>query len=222
MLLQETACGYPPVLVFESSSSVAKDHFKTGQLFQRRLEISREANVWLAKSRNLLFLHHAGSNRPLGPALAHEVSFVLFLPSLTMNHASSTPMLFWLVLALAIVAVIGRGLWLYRASLTWPTADGAITRLGIEWKRDAGIAGRHYFCATFTYDFQDANGHRHCHSGTWYKNFSTESEARDFAARELPVGKPVVVRFNPKNPAFNDLELGSWSYTNDRPTSLNI
>jgi hypothetical protein len=129
-------------------------------------------------------------------------------------------MLLWLVLALAIVAVIGRGLWLYRASLTWPTADGAITRLGIERKRDAGIAGGHYFCATFTYDFQDANGH--CHSGTWYKNFSTESEASDFAARELPVGKPVVVRFNPKNPAFNDLQLDSWSYTNDRPTSLNI
>jgi Protein of unknown function (DUF3592) len=129
-------------------------------------------------------------------------------------------MLFWLVLALATIAVIGRGLWLYRASLTWPTADGTITRLDIERKRDAGIAGGHYFCATFTYDFQDASGHRL--SGTWYKNFSTEPEARDFAARELPVGKPVVVRFNPKNPTFNDLELDSWSYTNDRPTSLNI
>jgi hypothetical protein len=39
---------------------------------------------------------------------------------------------------------------------------------------------------------------------------------------ELAVGKPVVVRFNPKNPASNDLELDSWTYTNDRPTSLNI
>jgi hypothetical protein len=128
--------------------------------------------------------------------------------------------LFWLAMALATVAVIARGLWLYRASLTWPTADGVIIRLDIERKRDAGRAGGHYFCATFTYDFHDPNGHRL--SGTWYKNFSTEPEARDFAARELPVGKPVVVRFNPKNAAFNDLELDSWSYTNDRPTSLNI
>lgn len=126
--------------------------------------------------------------------------------------------LFWLVLALATVAVIARGFWLYRASLTWPTADGAITALDIERKRDT--SGGHYFCATFTYDFQDPNGQRR--SGTWYKDFSNESEARDFAGRELPIGKPVVVRFNPKNPAFNDLELDFWTYTNDRPTSLNI
>jgi hypothetical protein len=135
-----------------------------------------------------------------------------------MLRAHGYHMLLWLTLASATVAVIARGFWLYRASLTWPTGDGAITRLDIERKRD--VSGNHYFCATFTYDFLDPNGQRLC--GTWYRNFSTEAEARDFAARELPVGKPVVVRFNPKNPAFNDLELDSWTYTNDRPTSLNI
>ncbi|PYX04831.1 MAG: hypothetical protein DMG88_23460 [Acidobacteria bacterium] len=137
-----------------------------------------------------------------------------------MLRSNDYQMLFWLVPALATVAVIARGFWLYRASLTWPTADGAITRLDIERKRDAGWESGHYFCATLTYEFHDPNGR--CLSGTWYKNFSTEPEARDFAARELPVGKPVVVRFNPKNPAFNDLELDSWIYTNDRPTSLNV
>jgi hypothetical protein len=135
-----------------------------------------------------------------------------------MLRAHDYHMLFWLALASATAAGIARGFWLYRASLTWPTADGAITRLDIERKRDA--SGGRYFCATFTYDFLDPNGQRLC--GTWYKNFSTEPEARDFATRELPLGKPVVVRFNPKNPAFNDLELDSWTYTNDRPTSLNI
>ena len=134
-----------------------------------------------------------------------------------MLRSNDYQMLLWPALALATVALIARGFWLYRASLTWPTADGAITRLDIERKWDGG---GHYFRATFTYEFLDSNGRRL--SGTWYKNFSTEPEARDFAARELPVGKPVVVRFNPKNPAFNDLELDSWTYTNDRPTSLNI
>ena len=134
-----------------------------------------------------------------------------------MRYPHDYQMLFWLSLALATVAVIARGFWLYRASLTWPTADGVITRLDIERKR-AGSG--HYFCATFAYAFQDPDGHRL--SGTWYKNFSTVSEAQDFAARELPVGKPVVVRFNPKNPTVSDLELDSWTYTNDRPTSLNI
>jgi len=129
-------------------------------------------------------------------------------------------MLLWLALASAVVAVIARGVWLYRASLTWPTAEGTITSLNVERKRGASVASGHYFCATFTYEFLDPDGHRL--SGTWYKNFSTEAEARDFAARELPVGKAVVVRFNPKNPAFNDLELDSWTYTNDRPTSLDI
>ena len=137
-----------------------------------------------------------------------------------MPHRNEYQMLLWLGLVLAIIAVIARGVWLYRASLTWLTADGAITRLGIERKRTGSSAGGHYFCATFTYEFLDPDGRRLW--GTWYKNFSTEPEARDFAARELPIGKPVVVRFNPKNPAFNDLELDSWTYTNDRPISLNI
>lgn len=135
-----------------------------------------------------------------------------------MPGASRYQMLYWLVPTLAIVAVIARGFWLYRASLTWPTADGVITRVDIERKRDPD--GGHYFRATFTYEFQGPDGLRL--SGTWYKNFSSEPEAYDFSARELAIGKPVVVRFNPKNPANNDLELDSWTYTNDRPTSLNI
>jgi len=61
-----------------------------------------------------------------------------------------------------------------RASLTWPTAEGAITSLNVERKRGTSTPGGHYFCATFT------------------------------------------------NPAFNDLELDSWTYTNDRPTFLDI
>jgi len=135
-----------------------------------------------------------------------------------MLRSSDYRMIFWLVPALATVAVIARGFWLYRASLTWPTTDGVITRVDIE--RERGTGGGYYVRATFSYDFLDPNGLRL--SGTWCKNFSSEPEARDFAARELAVGKPVVVRFNPKNPASNDLELDSWTYTNDRPSSLNI
>jgi len=135
-----------------------------------------------------------------------------------MPRLSDYRMLLWLAPVLATVAVIARGVWLYRASLTWPTADCVITRVDLE--RERGTGGGYYVRATFSFDFQDPHGLRV--SGTWSKNFSTEPEARDFAARELAVGKPVVVRFNPKNPASNDLELDSWTYTNDRPTSLNI
>jgi hypothetical protein len=128
----------------------------------------------------------------------------------------------WLIgLAVALIAaVIARGFWLYHASLTWPTADGVITRIDIERKYSGGLTSGHYFSATFTYDFCDARGHRVC--GSWYKNFSTESEAREFAERELPMDKNVVVRFNPKNPDLNNLELDSWTYMGDRPPSLNI
>jgi uncharacterized protein DUF3592 len=122
----------------------------------------------------------------------------------------------FVVLGLAIGAVLARGFWLYRASLTWPTADGAITRIDVERKNSPH--GGHYFSATFTYDFRDAQGRRV--SGNWYKNFSTESEAKEFAERELPVDKKVVVRFNPKDPDQNNLELDSWAYTGDRPASL--
>jgi hypothetical protein len=123
-----------------------------------------------------------------------------------------------LALCLVAISAIARGFWMYRASLTWPTADGVITRIDIERSRDA--SGGHYFCATFSYDFHDDAANR-LH-GSWYKNFSSEEEARQFSERELPVGKRVVVRFNPKNSAFNDLELDSWTYTGDRPTSLSV
>lgn len=104
----------------------------------------------------------------------------------------------WTAVGLAVVVVAARGFWLYRASLTWPSADGKITRLEIERKRAAGTPSGPYFCATFTYDFIDGKGNRR--SGTWFKNFSSEQDARAFAARELPVGKKVVVRYSPKKP----------------------
>ena len=125
-----------------------------------------------------------------------------------------------LAFGLAAISAIARGFWLYRASLTWPTADGVITRIDIERRRDGELHGGHYFCATFSYDFYQPPGNRT--HGNWYKNFSTEDEARQFSERELPVGKQVVVRFHPKNPAFNDLELDSWTYTGDRPTTLSV
>lgn len=137
-----------------------------------------------------------------------------------MYRAHAFQITVWLLAGSALISAIARGFWLYRASLTWPTADGVITRIGIERKRDSGMVSGPYFCATFSYDFRDPAGNRL--SGSWYKNFSSEEDAREFSERELPVGKRVVVRFNPKNPAFNDLELDSWTYSGDRPTSLSI
>jgi hypothetical protein len=128
----------------------------------------------------------------------------------------------WLIgLGLALIAaVIARGFWLYRASLTRPTADGVITRIDIARKSSGGSPSGHYFSATFTYDFRDPSGRRV--SGNWCKDFSNEAEARAFADRELPIDKKVVVRFNPRSPVQNNLELDSWTYMGDRPTSLNI
>jgi hypothetical protein len=142
---------------------------------------------------------------------------------LTSMHSSLVTLVMpWLIgLGLAvIVAVIARGFWLYRASLTWPTADGVITRIDIQRKSSGGSPNGHYFSATFTYDFRDFGGNRV--SGNWYKDFSTEAEARGFADRELPIAKKVVVRFNPKNPELNNLEIDSWAYSGDRPTSLPV
>jgi hypothetical protein len=125
-----------------------------------------------------------------------------------------------LALGLAATCAIARGFWLYRMSLTWPTAEALVTRIDVERRRDADMHGGPYFRATFSYDFCTPASERF--SGSWYKNFSTEEDAREFSDRELPVGKRVVVRFNPKNPSFNDLELDSWAYTGDRPTTLSI
>jgi hypothetical protein len=56
-----------------------------------------------------------------------------------MLRSNDGEMLLWLALALAGVAGIARGFWLYRASLTWPTADGAITRLDVERKTGTSL-----------------------------------------------------------------------------------
>ena len=119
------------------------------------------------------------------------------------------------LLGVALLSVIARAFWIYRNSLTWPTADGVVTRLDVEAIRTAD--GRSIL-ATFTYDFHDPSGRRQ--HGNWTKFFSNEQAAREFAARELPVGKSVVVRYDPKNPASNNLELDSWTYTGDRPLDL--
>src|SRR6266403_2530387 len=105
-----------------------------------------------------------------------------------MFRAHAFQLAVWLALGIAVLSAIARGFWLYRASLTWPTADGLITRIDMERRQDTGIGGGHYFCATFSYDFRDAKGYR-----VWgklaHKNFSSEENTRQFAARELPVGK---------------------------------
>jgi hypothetical protein len=126
-------------------------------------------------------------------------------------------MLLWAIPVMVIALVLGRTLWVFRGSRNWPTADGTITCLEVQRVQRAD---GHYSCATFTYGFLDLQGHKN--SSTWYKNFSTEVDARDIAALELPVGKQVQVRFNPKDPAVNELELDSFAYTNDRPTSLDL
>ena len=137
-----------------------------------------------------------------------------------MAHANAFQIALLIAVGMAVICAIARGFWLYRMSLTWPTADGVITRINIDRQRDADLHRGHYFRATFRYDFSTPTGDRL--SGSWYKTFSTEEDARDFSERELPVGKRVVVRFNPTNPSFNDLELDSWTYSGDRPTSLSI
>jgi Protein of unknown function (DUF3592) len=125
----------------------------------------------------------------------------------------------WLTVGLTLVIGIARGFWLYRASLTWPTSGGEITRIDIERRQRVGATARYYFCATFIYDFRDSTGYRL--SGSWSKDFPSEEDAREFAKRELAIGKRVVVRYSPKNPAgLNGLELDSWTYSGDRPTSL--
>lgn len=121
------------------------------------------------------------------------------------------------VLGVAALCAIARGFWLYRKSLTWPTADGVVTRLDVEARR---IGSGRQILATFTYDFRDPSGQRQ--HGNWTKFFSSEQAAQEFAARELPVGKSVVVRYDRKNPASNGLELDSWTYTGDRPLDLGV
>jgi hypothetical protein len=137
-----------------------------------------------------------------------------------MHRAPEVRTVFLLTLGIALVSAIARGFWLYLASMTWPVADGVITRIGVERHQDSAASGGHHFRATFAYDFRDPAGKPV--RASWSRIFSTEEDAREFSERELPVGTKVAVRFNAKNSASNGLELDSWTYRGDRPVSLSI
>ena len=51
---------------------------------------------------------------------------------------------------------------------------------------------------------------------------SREPGTRTSQPMKPQLGKQVIVRFNPKNPAINDLELDAFTYTDDPPTSLGL
>lgn len=80
--------------------------------------------------------------------------------------------------------------------------------------------GHTRYFASVGYDFRDPLGKR-CWGQWQSKHFATYEEATAFVQREIPEGKHVVVRFNPKDPTVNELELDSWTYSGDRPLSLN-
>jgi len=125
-------------------------------------------------------------------------------------------------LGLAAVYAIIRTFWLYRGADTWPTADGTITRVEIQefYAAGTGSPNTTYF-ATVGYDFHDSKGTR-CWGQWQSRQFATSEEASAFVHREMPEGKRVVVRFKPKDPMVNSLELDSWTYSGDRPLSLNF
>ena len=105
----------------------------------------------------------------------------------------------------------------YRGSSAWPVQDGAIE--GFEIKRWNGSAHRAYY-AVVRYHFLAAGGQ---FSGSWNSpSFGTELELQQYLSREWPRDKRVFVKYKPETPANNFLELDSWTYTDDRPVSLNL
>jgi len=125
-------------------------------------------------------------------------------------------------LGLAAVYAIVRAFWLYKGANAWPTADGTITHMEIQefYAEGTGSPNTTYF-ASVGYDFRDTKRMR-CWGQWQSRQFATSEEASAFVQREMPEGKRVVVRFNPKDPMVNSLELDSWTYSGDRPLSLNF
>lgn len=128
----------------------------------------------------------------------------------------------WVVIAgfgLALIYALARAFWRYRGVETWPTAEGTITRVEIQEFYVPDTGHTCYF-ASVGYDFRDPLGER-CWGQWQSRHFATYEEGTAFVQREMPEGKCVVVRFSPKDPTVNALELDSWTYSGDRPLSLN-
>lgn len=126
----------------------------------------------------------------------------------------------WIGAFIYAAIVVGQRIWARRGSGEWPITDGLITQVTIMGQ---GVhPSAHEECsASIEYQFTDAAGETR--KGVWTsQSFPSEAKARDFCAREMPVGKKVAVKYSPKDPKISNLELDSWTYGDDRPLSLDI
>jgi hypothetical protein len=131
--------------------------------------------------------------------------------------------IFWIILAGALLYAgifVVRGLVRLRGSDQWPAIEGTITAVRIQQSGMPASSNVDYQ-AVIEYQFSDSTGR--LYTGQWsLPAFSSESKTRDFSNREMPIGKTVVVEYDPKHPKINNLELDSWTYADDRPLSLDL
>jgi Protein of unknown function (DUF3592) len=116
--------------------------------------------------------------------------------------------------------VVIRGIWQRRGSGEWPIVDGTFVTVTVLRAGPPASSGLEYQ-ALAEYEFSDAAGRRR--KGQWTsRGFPSEARAKDFINREMPQGKTVAVKYSPDDAKMNNLELDSWTYTDDRPLDLGV
>lgn len=126
----------------------------------------------------------------------------------------------WIGAFIYAAIVVGQRIWARRGSGEWPIADGLITQVTIVGQ-GMHPSPQEECSASIEYQFTDTAGETR--KGIWIsQSFPNEALARDFCAREMPVGKKVAVKYSSKDSKINNLELDSWTYGDDRPLSLDI
>jgi hypothetical protein len=96
-----------------------------------------------------------------------------------------------------------------KATESWPKTTGVITESSVqsEWVR-AG-SGREYIVSPkVVYEYQVEGRKYHCSNLAYIENNSANANSAQRKAEKYPVGQPVEVHYNPRNPEYAILKVG--------------
>jgi Protein of unknown function (DUF3592) len=125
----------------------------------------------------------------------------------------------WILIAggVLLAAYVLTQLVRYRGSGHWPITPAVIETTSVRRHQTDGL----YFSPYVSFSFEVSGEH---YSGEWWTgpNYSTEDEARRFLEQNMPVGSRLNVRYKPRNPSLNMLEVDPTLWDKGKPITLGL
>jgi hypothetical protein len=105
----------------------------------------------------------------------------------------------------------------FRGSEAWPIAVATVEAVEVQRVQDHN---GHHFLPLVSFSFTIENEY---YSGEWVgPAFSSEQKTREFMQQNTPMGAKLSVRYKPKQPAVNVLDVDPALWDEEKPITLDI